>query len=54
LAAGSQQAACVSAAQQSVPGLRARMIAEPACGWTRCVSLMSMSVSPAAVSAAMN
>ncbi len=54
LAVGSQHAACVWAAQQSVSGLRARMMAEAACGWTRCVSVMSMSVRPAAVSAAAN
>ena len=32
-------------------GLRARTIAAVACSWTRCVSRISMSVSPAAVSA---
>ena len=35
-------------------GFRARMIAEPACSWTRCVSRISTSSSPAAASAARN
>ena len=36
--AGSQHVACASAAQQSVSGLRARTMADPAFSWTRCVS----------------
>jgi hypothetical protein len=35
-------------------GVRARMIAEPACSWTRCVGRISTSVRPTSASAARN
>ena len=39
---------------RSPQGLRARMIADAACSWTRCVSVISMSSSPASARARSN
>src|SRR5438270_4781084 len=41
-------------ARHVVIGFRARMIAAPACSWTRCVSRISMSARPAAASSCAN
>lgn len=48
---GSQQVACSVVVQQPVEGLLARTIAEAAEAWTRWVSVIEMSVSPAVCSA---